>query len=252
MIANRNIKDYSEKYDNKTHYDFEKYQVKYRRQNILQQIHKHPHKFILEVGCGIEPFFEFIDNYEKFVIVEPSLKFYNIALKKTKKNKKISLINDFVENINLDAKFDFVIISSLLHEIEEPSLILKAIRKNINRDSIIYINVPNAKSFHRLLAYESGLIQNIYQKSENQKKFQQSHTFDLDSLTKLLKNNEFEVLDSGSYFVKPFTHLQMIDLMKNEIIDENILDGFDKMVKYCKDLGSEIYCIAKLNQTAND
>lgn len=246
----RDIDNYTKEYINNDHYDFEKYQVKYRRKNILEQLNIHSSLNILEIGCGLDPIFQYIDNYDTYTIVEPSKEFVKIV-NEIKNSEHIVIINDYIERVKLNKKFDFIIISSLLHEIKNPGIILNAIKQYINKDSIIYINVPNAKSFHRLLAYKSFLIDSIYAKSDNQKRFQQSHTFDIPLLKKLLETHEYIIIDSGSYFIKPFTHAQMKELLDNNIINEDILEGFNNMIEYCPDIGSEIFITCKYTTKDN-
>lgn len=137
-----------------------------------------------------------------------------------------------------------IILSGLLHEVEDPSVMLKAIEEISNPNTIVHINVPNANSFHRLLALESGMINNTTEFSHNNKIFQQHSIFTMDTLISCIKNSlnyDIEILDSGSYWIKPFTHKQMLMMMNENIIDENILDGFEKMIKYMPELGSEIF-----------
>ena len=243
----RDIDKYADEYINNEHYDFEKYQIKYRRKNILDQLKMNNDSNILEIGCGIDPLFQYINCYNTYTIIVPSKKFVQIA-NGIKNNDKINIINDYIENTKINTKFDFIIISSLLHEIEDPSIILNAAKQYMNKDSILYINVPNAKSFHRLLAYKSSLIDSIYSKSNNQKKFQQSHTFDMNSLEKLTEEQGYITINSGSYFIKPFTHVQMRELLDNNIISEEILDGFNDMIEYCPDIGSEIFITCQYNK----
>ena len=64
----------------------------------------------------------------------------------------------------------------------------------------LHANVPNAKSFHRLWAVEAGLIKSEYEKSAMQIRLQQSHTFDLESLQRLVQQAGFAVEESGSLF----------------------------------------------------
>lgn len=241
----RNINNYTNSYCHKD-YDFEKkYQVFYRRRNILELLSYYKHNSILEVGCALEPLFKYIDmkDIDTYVIVEPSKTFYENAKKIA--NDKIEIYNDYIENINLNIKFDYIIISGLLHEVPNPEETLKTIKNFMNNDTIIYINVPNAKSFHRLLAYESSLINSIYEKSDTQKILQQFYTFDIQSMRNLLESLDFEVLKTGSYFLKPFSHKQMKNLVDNKIINDQILDGLHKMIKYFPEFGSEIYLICK-------
>ena len=244
----RDIENYTKKYIDKKHYSFEKYQVQYRRKNLLDLIDKYKPRKILEIGCGIEPLFQYIDDFESFVAVEPSKEFYKNACRL--KNKfNIKIINDLIENVDLNEKFDIICISSLLHEIKNNTEIINSIKRYLHTNAIVYANVPNAKSFHRLLAYESGLIESIYDKSDNQKKFQQSHTYDIDTFVQLFQENKYEIIERGSYFIKPFTHEQMALLLENDVLSKKIINGLDKMIKYCPEIGSEIYVIAKYSQS---
>src|SRR5205823_7244222 len=63
------------------------------------------------------------------------------------------------------------------------------------------------------LAKESGLIKDEYQRSATDIRMQRNHTFDLESLNCLVRDTGFSVMDSGSYFIKPFTHAQMQQLI---------------------------------------
>jgi 2-polyprenyl-3-methyl-5-hydroxy-6-metoxy-1,4-benzoquinol methylase len=161
----------------------------------------------------------------------------------------VELINEYLEKAaeKLEKQtFDFVIISCLLHEIENVTLFLEKIHSLVNKDTIVHIDVPNAYSFHRVLAYEMEFIESIFDLSSNNMKLQQQVVYDLQSLKHLMENNGFEIVDSGSYFIKPFTHNQMADMINSKIINEDVLLGLDKMIKYFPEMGSEIYVNLKL------
>mgnify|MGYP003985863123 FL=1 len=79
-------------------------------------------------------------------------------------------------------------------------------------------------------------------------KFQINNVFNLESLEKLVRSAILEVLDKGSYFVKPFTHGQMKNVIDNNIIDVNILNGLNNMIKYMPDLGSEIFVDVRIKK----
>lgn len=220
----RNIKEYAETYLERP---FENIQVVFRKKKVVEIVNSYVHRSILEVGCGSDPFFNCYNDFEKLVIVEPSITFYKSAIDELKSkdelNSKIILINDYIENIKeFDFEkynFDFVIISSLLHEIEDTSLLLEKLQSFISSNTIVHVNVPNAHSFHRVLAYEMGIINSIFDMSETNLHLQQQRLFDLESLSDLITNNGFEIIESGSYFLKPFTHEQMAELLNNNIIN---------------------------------
>lgn len=235
----RDIEDYSQKYSVS---DFEIYQVKYRRKLVIEQIKRYNPQNILEIGCGYEPLFKYVPDI-CFTIVEPSLEFYENAKKLAKEKKNISCIMGEMETVSdeLPNHYDMIICSGLLHEVEEPVRLLHSIEKVCNDETIVHFNVPNSNSMHRLLALESGLISNVYEMSERNKLFQQNNNFDMKKLTELMGANNMEVVDKGSYFVKPFTHSQMYELISKGIISEQVLGGLYNIVKYMPELGSEIY-----------
>ena len=143
--------------------------------------------------------------------------------------------------------FDFIVIGGFLHEIDNPDIVLQSIRRICSRNTVIYSFVPNAESFHRLLALEMGIIQSIYQKSEQDKLFNRQKFYDINEFNKLLKINGFNILQSGSYFIKPFSHAQMNDLLERGIIDKRLIDGLDKMKKFLPNLGAELFNVCKID-----
>lgn len=224
--------------------DFEEVQVKYRKHKIIEILNQYKPARILEVGCGTEPLFIGYPNFSEYTVVEPSTEFYRSALAKAKGISNIRILNAFFEQtlseLN-DTSFDFIIISALLHEVEDPDALIEKAAQLCNSKTIVHANVPNAKSFHRLLALESGLIESIYQPSENNIRLQQNSVFDSESFGTLFSRHGFHILDAGSYFVKPFSHRQMLEMVDAGIVNDKILDGFYKMIKHLPEMGSEIF-----------
>lgn len=244
----RNIELYGNEYINNN--PFEDIQVMYRRKKILEILAQEKitgERTILEIGCGLEPLFLFYPHYTKYVVVEPCDVFFRNAqsLVSEKGIKHIDLYHDFFENKEIQLskyEFDYILCSSLLHEVESPEIILKSIFNLCTKDkTVVHINVPNMKSFHRLLAKESGLIKDEHDKSQNNIVKQQHTNFDMTILVEMVKKTGFDIIESGSYFIKPFTHAQMKELMDINILTPEILDGLYNMEKYMPDLGSEIF-----------
>ncbi len=240
----RDLIDYQEQYKNQP---FERYQVFFRKKKIIEILLKTKHDNLLEIGCGLDSIFNDIDSFQKLFVIEPSQLFCKKAVSdliEHKQKKNITVINKLIEE-SIDKlksiNFDFILISCLLHEVSDPKNLLSSIYAITQPNTIIHINVPNAKSFHRLLAVEMGIIEDIFQKSQSNIQFQQHTVFDMNSLIDLVETSGFYVVDSGSYSFKPFTHLQMENMLQANLITEAMFEGFYKMEKYLPDLGSEIY-----------
>lgn len=240
---NRDIENYIEEYLKSP---FLKENNWYRRKAVLKEMHKHPHRRILEIGCGMFPLIEHIDGseYDDYTIVEPSKTFAENAkdISKKKGFDKVKVINDFFENLNISDKYDYIICSSLLHEVRKPELLLSKIRDVCDDGkSVVHINVPNAKSIHRLIAYYGGGIEDIHKLSDRNQQLQQNNVYDLDSLCDFVEANGFEVVEKGSFFVKPFTHSQMQRMVDVGIVNEMVMEGLWGLTKELPEYGSEIY-----------
>ncbi len=237
----RDINKYTKDYID---HDFENIMVKYRRKKVLEILNKYQPKNILEVGCGIQSIFDFYNNYETFTVVEPSEYFCKIIKETRNYNSKITVINDFLENKIEELKnekFDFIILSSLLHEVTDPIQMLKCIKQLCNNNTLIHINVPNAQSMHLLWAYKAGLIEKIGNLTEVAKHFQQHTTFTLKSLVQMVNSVDFSILEKGSYFIKPFNHAKMAEILKLGVIDKKLPDGLYKLTEFMPEMGAEIF-----------
>ena len=63
-----------------------------------------------------------------------------------------------------------------------------------------------------------------------------------------MEKSGFEILESGSFFVKPFSHEQMYNMMQQGILNEAVLDGLYYLTEYMPEFGSEIYVNCKLKR----
>lgn len=241
----RDITEYTEKYNECS---FESYQVKYRKKKVIDEINKYRPSSILEIGCGDTPLFLDVKDTD-FTIVEPSEYFASRAIELSKEHgRSVRVIHGFFENsIDILDRYDMIICSCLLHELENPAAFLQKMFSLCDKNTIVHINVPNANSMHRVLALESGLISSKYDMSQRNIEFQQHSVYDMHSLSELICSKGGIIIDSGSYFVKPFSHKQMMDLLRQGIITEKVLDGLYNISTYMPDLCSEIYVTCKIN-----
>jgi len=239
----RNIKQYEKSYLEQ--YDFERFQVRFRRRKVLELLQNYCHRQILEIGCGAEPLFEFVNDFDEFTVVEPSELFYQNALEKATLRKNIRCIHGLFEqslSIINNQVFDYIIVSCLLHELEKPITFLKEVKKVCHSDTVVHINVPNANSFHRLLAVESGMISSIYDSSQRNMNLQQNRVYDIESLVHDISlSAQIEILEKGSYFIKPLSHNQMMKCLQYGVFTEKVLDGLYNLSHFMPDFGSEIY-----------
>jgi hypothetical protein len=223
---------------------------KYRRKNFMEKLEKYPHERFLEIGCGADPFFKYLNDVDLTVALEPDEVFFNIIKPIAENRTEIVLFNDVIENLAGDLNkhsFNYIVIAGFLQESKNPDLVLQKVSSLCNSDTLVYSYVPNARSFHRLLGKKMDIIEDIYQKSGHDIMLDKKIVFDNESFTDLFTRNNFKVIESGSYFVKPFTHQQMLGLLEHKIIDDTCLDGLYNMIDLLPDMGAELWNICKFN-----
>ncbi len=245
------LQDYGKNYrDQYAHGEFETVIARVRRDKVVQSVERYAHRTVLEVGCGFEPLFPHVHGYDEYWVVEPLPEAVAAARAHPSASERLHVIEGFLEAApeGLPSIVDFIAVSSLLHEVPDPVALLRAVQRHCGTDTIVHVNVPNVRSFHRLLALEAGLISDTFEKSATEVRFQRQTRFDKETLWSFLEENGFEILEGETYFVKPFTHGQMEQMLKAGIIDLRIVEALDRMTKYMPELGSEMYANARLRR----
>jgi SAM-dependent methyltransferase len=237
----RYTREYLQQYEGES---FELHLIAARKAKVLDSLRRYRHDRILEVGCGADPFFRGLEDYSDYVVVEPAGEFLQQARSYARHDARIRFLQGYLEDVaergQLGAEFDFIIVSSLLHEVSDPARLLQAVRRLCTASTVVHLNVPNVYSFHRLLALEMGLIRSLFEPSETEVRFQRQTRFDRAALLHLLEHNGFRALRFETYVIKPFANAQMERLLREGVIDVRTIDALGRMVKHLPDMGCEM------------
>jgi SAM-dependent methyltransferase len=224
---------------------FEETQARIRKRHLVELLQRLKPRRVLEVGCGLDTLANHWTGAERFTIVEPAATFAEAARRATAGKPGVEVVEALLEHAGVPGDHDLVIMSGLLHEVIDCGSLLDAARRVCGPDGLLHVDVPNARSFHRLLALEMGLIDHLEAISDRQRSLQQNWVFSLDSLQALLVEHGFTPIESGSFFVKPFTHDQMARLQDAGLLTEQMIEGLDRMATWLPDYGSEIFVNAR-------
>ncbi len=236
--------------------EFELHLVKSRNKLLLDLISSLRPKVVLEVGCGLTSTLEEMNDtmrdtsfLDTWIIMEPNSMFYESMINRIQPDSRVELINEFIEDsvqqvINQYSPVDLVICSSVLHEVPNLEQVLIALRQIVPQDKTLHVNVPNSHSLHRRLAVSMGLIEQENEMSDRNIELKQCRVFNLTELERIICDAGFEVIESGGYFIKPFTHNQMAEL---PFLNEELLDGLYRLGRSLPDLAAEIFVNARNN-----
>ncbi|HZF79599.1 MAG TPA: class I SAM-dependent methyltransferase [Rubrivivax sp.] len=251
-VSQRDLADYTQQY---RALPFEPLQVEYRRRRVLQEVARVQPRRLLEVGCGERPLFLDLPDTQ-VTVVEPAAEFAASAQRLALNRAGVRVVQACLEDFDCSTgPYDMVVVSCVLHEVPDAKALLDAVRRLCGPRSVVHVNVPHARSLHRLLAVAMGLIADPATPSDTQRTMQQRATpYDRQLLEAELARSGFCVIDGGTLFVKPFTHAQMQQLVDQGFMTTAMLDGLDRLVQWLPDLGSELWVNARIAgpQETND
>ena len=243
----KDINKYWDKY--KSIYSFEEFSSIYREVELLKSV-SFENKNIIEIGCGYKPLFNVASKFNNYLAIEPAQKPYESILEMSKKFSNVKVLHSTFEEWCLsksDFKADLIIFPGVLHEVNHPSQVLEMCLNYLSPGGNIYINVPNVESLHRKLAVSMGIIKDTHEKSSRNIELEQNYNFSTSALNDLIMGltRKVEIIKLNTFFLKPFTHSQMLSIYSKGIIDHKVIRGLYEVSDQTEGIGSEIACVVK-------
>ncbi len=144
--------------------------------NILKHLPSQNIEFLLDAGCGVGVLTNILTQYASRVDgVDGSKKCIDIAKEKFKKNTKLAFFEKYIENFNIEKKYDVVIANMVLMDLVNLEAAIKQIFKLIKEKGCFIFTITHPCFWSKYWNYE------------NQKKFNYNkeifveHSFDITS-----------------------------------------------------------------------
>ena len=234
-------------------YGFESTMVRFRHELLIERIAVHGARTVLEIGCGAESLYRrFLQEggvATQWVCVEPitsfceqamALSLPGLAVLQGEAEERVEAVREL-----MPGGPDIILCSSLLHEVQAPERLMRALVAVMGATSVVHVNVPNATSLHRRLAVEMGLIARVDAPSERNRQLLQARVYESESLAAAMTAAGLVVGASGGYMVKPFHHNAMESVAP--LVGEEVLRGLYALGKKMPQIASEIYSEGRLS-----
>lgn len=163
-----------------------------------------------------------LKNFKIVTVVEASKK----LLSEVNDHKRLIKINSLVENFKTRKKYKTIILDHVLEHVKYPNKTLKKIYNLLDKNGIFIVGVPNADSFHRLIAVEMGILKRKNSLNVTDHKLGHRRVYTPFELKKTLIKNGFKIKKFEGIFLKTLSNKQIDDFF-----NENTINGFFKIGK---------------------
>ena len=195
--------------------DFDRRLVGFRFRTMLPHVKG---SRCLELGTGDGVMTAMLaDHFDHLTVVEGSRRLLDVIPDRPNLTKVHSLFEEY----HPEQRFDAVIMEHVLEHVEDPVGILKLATPWLSDDGVIVVGVPNAHSFHRLVAVKMGLLGSVYELNARDHEVGHRRVYDWTTLRADVEAAGLEVAHIDGVFFKPLSNGQI-----DQNWTEDMIEGF--------------------------
>lgn len=158
----------------------------------------------------------------------------------------VKFIHGLFENIQLNRKYDNIILTHVLEHIDEPVNLLKRINSEwLTDNGRLFLVCPNANAASRQIAVKMGLISHNEAVTPAEEKHGHRITYTLKTMERDATAAGLQVVERSGIFFKALANFQWDQLLGGTIISKEYLDGCYQLGKEYPDLCSSIFLLCK-------
>lgn len=197
----------------------------------------------LEMGCAdgagiplLQPYFSTIVGVDGALLsIQKAREVYS--------EPEISFICSYFEELDIDQRFDTVIMGHILEHVDDPKPVIDAAIRHLRPGGVLIADVPNAHSIHRELGVRMQLISHVQQLNSADLSIGHQRVYTRTEFKAEFDRPEVTVIAEGGYLYKPFSFAQL-----GMILDDSQLQTLIDYGAENPDQAAEIYVISRRNQ----
>ena len=216
--------------------DFDIHQVRYYGR-ILQK--KISGKSCLEVGCGDGSMTVMLAQTASLVHVVDASKKY-LGQVRDRVGDRVKTFESFFEDFVPPQHYDAVVCTHVMEHVIDTVALIKRMGSWLAPGGTLYLLVPNALSFHRMLGVEMGLQQDVHDLSPRDHALGHKRVYDYQTLSADIMAAGLTHGEVGGVLFKPLPNA----LMEN--LPQPVIDGLDSMGEKFPQNAGEIYYECRL------
>lgn len=149
------------------------------------------------------------------------------------------------EEIKLEEKYDAIFATYVLEHVRDPCHFLKTAHSLLKPDGILMLVVPNARSLSRQLARHMGILNDLFDLTENDIRHGHRRVYDRVSLDRELSSAGFVHIARGGLMLKFLADFQMNELIDSGVLSDAQLDALYSLGLEYPDFCGSLFSLAK-------
>lgn len=175
----------------------------------------------------------------RVTVVEGAARNAEFGRQKYAGDARVTVIRSLFESFEPSERFDCIHMGGMLKHLPDPVGLLRRAHTWLAPGGILIATTPNARSLHRRVGVQMGLLADLNALSETDRKVGNLRHYDLASFRELLTEGSFEITELATAILKPVSSPQM------ENWSDELLDALDRVADEAPDLGWYIYAIGR-------
>ncbi len=160
--------------------------------------------------------------------------------------ENVKFIQGLFEDVELKEKYDNIFLTHVLEHLDDPVGVLKRINDEwLSDDGRFFLVCPNANAPSRQIAVKMGLISHNAAVTESERKHGHRITYSLDTLERDASKAGLDVVIRQGIFFKALANFQWDQVIAQEIVSKEYLDGCYMLGQQYPDLCSSIFLCCK-------
>jgi 2-polyprenyl-3-methyl-5-hydroxy-6-metoxy-1,4-benzoquinol methylase len=194
---------------------------------------------VLEIGCASGVMTRILaPAVERLVVVDGSQRYLSRLRQEL---PGVEFVHAMVEDYEPREQFRHILAARILEHLEDPISFLKRVGGWLTPDGELHLTVPNARSFHRLLGVELGLMADVYELSERDKFAAHYRVYDSALLEAHIAAAGLTITSKESVFFKPLSNAQL------ESWEPRLIEALFRVVRHFPEHGSVLYFRCRRN-----
>ena len=200
---------------------------------------------LLELGCFKGDFTKRLaEHFDDITCVEASAEALTTARKVM--DAKARFVNATFETVQLDRRFDNVILTHVLEHLDDPVSVLARVNKEwLSNGGRLFLVCPNANAPSRQIAVKMGLISHNAAITPAEHAHGHRITYSLDTLERDARAGGLRVIHRSGIFFKALANFQWDRILSTDIVSAEYLEGCYQLGHVYPDLCSSAFLVCE-------